>query len=47
MGYADLSHLQAQQGLSLAPAQNGEGLLIGTGNTGKVFLLGLAEKHEY
>ncbi len=45
--YADIAHLQAQQGLSLAPAQNGVGLLIGTGNTGKVFLLGLAEKHEY
>jgi len=45
--YADVAHLQAQQGLSLTAAQNGEGLLIGTGNTGKVFLLGVSEKHEY
>jgi hypothetical protein len=48
--YADVAHLQAQQGLSLAPVQDGEGMggvLIGTGNTGKVFLLGASEKHEY
>ncbi len=45
--YADVAHLQAQQGLSLTPAPKGDGLLIGTGNTGKVFLLGTSEKHEY
>ena len=46
-GYADIAHLQAQQGLSLAAAPGSEGLLIGTGNTGKVYLLGPAETHEY
>lgn len=45
--YADVAHLQAQQGLSMTAAPNGEGLLIGTGNTGKVFLLGASDKHEY
>ncbi len=48
--YADVAHLEAQQGLSLAtvPDAGGTGgVLIGTGNTGKVFLLGAAEKHEY
>ena len=43
--YADIGHLQAQQGLALF--QGSEGLLIGTGNTGKVYLLGAAETHEY
>jgi len=42
---ADVAHLQAQQGLSFAPA--GSELLIGTGNTGKLFALGAADKHEY
>jgi hypothetical protein len=50
-GYADLGHLQAQQGLSLASvtpsSPGGESLLIGTGNTGKVYQLGAAETHEY
>ncbi len=48
--YADIAHLQAQQGLSLAAVQGAEGMggvLIGTGNTGKVVLLGASEKHEY
>ncbi|MGD0346385.1 MAG: hypothetical protein ABSA85_06490 [Terracidiphilus sp.] len=48
--YADVAHLQAQQGLSLASIRDGEGMvgvLIGTGNTGKVFLLGASEKNEY
>jgi streptogramin lyase len=48
--YADIAHLQAQQGLSLASVQDAEGVggvLIGTGNTGKVVLLGASEKHEY
>jgi hypothetical protein len=43
--YADVGHLDAQQGLCLAP--HGDGFLIGTGNTGKLVELGAAEKHEY
>jgi hypothetical protein len=43
--YADIAHLKAQQGLSLASGMGG--LLIGTGNTGQLVLLGKAEKHEY
>ncbi len=48
--YADVAHLDAQQGLSLAvqPGSEDKGdLLISTGNTGKLFSLGAAEKHEY
>lgn len=46
--YADVAHLEAQQGLSLAAARGAEeGMLIGTGNTGKLFLLGASVKHEY
>ncbi len=48
--YADIAHLQAQQGLSLAAAKSTEGaagLIIGTGNTGKVYMLGASQKHEY
>lgn len=45
--YSDIAHLQAQQGLSLTPLQGGDELLIGTGNTGKVVVLGHSEKHEY
>ena len=44
--YADVAHLEAQQGLSLAHG-TGQDLLIATGNTGKLFMLGAAEKHEY
>ena len=44
--YADVAHLEAQQGLALAFGADGR-LLIGTGNTGKLFVLGAAEKHEY
>jgi WD40 repeat protein len=44
--YADIAHLQAQQGLSLA-VQDGGWIHIGTGNTGKVLLLGASERHEY
>jgi len=44
--YADIAHLQAQQGLSLA-AQGADRILLGTGNTGKVFSLGATESHEY
>jgi hypothetical protein len=48
--YADLAHLDAQQGLSVAEVhatQGFDGVLIGTGNTGRLTLLGAAEKHEY
>jgi hypothetical protein len=48
--FADVGHLDAQQGLSIAEVQGTQGfdgVLIGTGNTGKVNLLGAAEKHEY
>ncbi|MGA8042588.1 MAG: hypothetical protein WCA37_07285 [Terracidiphilus sp.] len=44
--YADVAHLEAQQGLCLAPGTGSE-ILIGTGNTGKLAVLGAAEKHEY
>jgi hypothetical protein len=46
--YADLAHLEAQQGLALAltPDATG-GILIGTGNTGKLVRLGEVAKHEY
>lgn len=44
--FADVAHLDAQQGLSLAVGATG-GVLVGTGNTGKLSLLGGAEKHEY
>ena len=45
--YADVAHLEAQQGLSLAVTPGGDDVLIGTGNTGKLVLLGATEKHEY
>jgi hypothetical protein len=48
--YADIAHLAAQQGLCLAVLQSTEAtgaFVIGTGNTGKLFQLGAAEKHEY
>jgi len=45
--YADIAHLQAQQGLSLAAGPNAEDMFVGTGNVGKVFELGAAEAHEY
>jgi len=44
--FADVAHLQAQQGLSLAVAENG--LLIGAGNTGKLLRIGAAaSQHEF
>lgn len=43
--YADIGHLAAQQGLSMAAGH--DGLLIGTGNTGKVVRLGSLPTHEY
>ena len=48
--YADVAHLEAQQGLSLVSARDAEGtggIYIGTGNTGKLEFLGAAQKHEY
>jgi hypothetical protein len=45
--FADLAHLEAQQGLGLAET-SGNALLIATGNTGKLYSLGTAgDKHEY
>lgn len=44
--YADVAHLEAQQGLSLVNAQGGA-VLIGTGNTGKLYSLGKTQTHEY
>ncbi len=45
--YADIGHLDAQQGLSLAAEPGSDNLLIGAGNTGKLFRLGNAASHEY
>jgi len=49
--YADVAHLEALQGLSLAVvpgADKANDLLIGTGNTGKLYRFGAsASKHEY
>lgn len=44
--YADVAHLEAQQGLSLVNAQGGA-VFIGTGNTGKLYSLGKTQTHEY
>jgi hypothetical protein len=44
--FEDVAHLQAQQGLSLA--DTGNGMLIGSGNTGKLLRFGAAtSQHEY
>ena len=47
--YADVAHVEAQQGLSLAEVHGsaGDAVLIGTGNTGKLYSLGKSETHEY
>ena len=48
--YADVAHLAAQQGLSLAIDKTGADagdVLIGTGNTGKLVCLCEAKAHEY
>ncbi len=45
--YADVGHLQAQQGLSFAAGPSAGSLFVGTGNIGKVVTLGAAETHEY
>ena len=43
--YADVGHLDAQQGLALATTPSK--IFVGTGNTGKLFSLGAQETHEY
>jgi hypothetical protein len=48
--FADLAHVEAQQCLSLAVVRATDGtdsVVVGTGNTGKLYTLGTAEKHEY
>ena len=46
--YADIGHLDAQQGLCVAAQTGTSGnVLIGTGNTGRLVKLGAAETHEY
>jgi sugar lactone lactonase YvrE len=45
--FADIGHLQAQQGLTLSHAAGSDRILIGTGNTGKVYSLGPTDTHEY
>ncbi len=45
--YADVGHLSAQQGLSLAPIPGSQEVLIGAGNTGRLYLLGATASHEY
>jgi len=45
--YADLAHLDAQQGLSMSAPSGTDSILIGTGNTGKLVRLGAAPDHEY
>jgi sugar lactone lactonase YvrE len=48
--YADIAHLEAQQGLTMAvtPGESPGALIIGTGNTGKIYrLAAAAEKHEF
>jgi hypothetical protein len=47
--YADIAHVEAQQALSLANmhGSSGDAVLIGTGNTGKLYSLGATTTHEY
>ena len=47
--YADVAHVEAQQGLTLANSRgtSGDSVLIGTGNTGKLYSLGKTQIHEY
>jgi hypothetical protein len=46
--YADIAHLEAQQGLSLAAVPGANEILITTGNTGKLCrLAATADRHEY
>jgi hypothetical protein len=43
--YADIAHLEAQQGLSLAV--EAKDIFVGTGNTGKLYTIDAEDKHEY
>ena len=47
--FADIAHVEAQQGLCLANVHgaSGDAVLIGTGNTGRLYSLGSTGKHEY
>ena len=48
--YADVAHVQAQQGLAWASTKglhDTASLLIGAGNTGRIYLLGSTATHEY
>ena len=46
--YADVANVEAQQGLSVAEVHgSNSAILIGTGNTGKLYSLGKSETHEY
>jgi sugar lactone lactonase YvrE len=46
--YADVGHLDSQQGLAIAASgERGGKILIGSGNTGKLFAFGGQDQHEY
>ena len=47
--YADVGHLSAQQGLTMIPTQSegGSAMLVGTGNTGKVFAFDAQMVRQY
>jgi hypothetical protein len=46
--YADVGHIEAQQGLCLAASSDpGGDILVGTGNTGKLVRFGGQGQHEY
>jgi len=47
--YEDVAHVEAQQGLSLTSAHSNtdDAVLIGTGNTGKLYTLAKSQTHEY
>ena len=46
--YADVGHLEAQQGLCMAASSDSKGdILIGTGNTGKLVRFGSQGQHEF
>jgi WD40 repeat protein len=47
--FSDIAHVEAQQGLSLVNVHSstGDTVLLGTGNTGRLYSLGSTGKHEY